>query len=204
MELTVTETKKGRINIHADGEYLFTVPALLWYACELCGRREAEPEELEALRLLGEARDAYDKALRLLGMRAHGERELRLKLRQRYSPEAVDDAVAKLTENGLLDDAAFAESLAEELYRRKRYAPDRIYTELLKKGVDAETAKNALNSIDIDKKQGIIDIITKMRLPETLTRKEKDRLLRRLLQAGYSMREIREAVEFDAEPEEIE
>ncbi len=183
---------------------MFTVPALLWYACELCGRREAEPEELEALRLLGEARDAYDKALRLLGMRAHGERELRLKLRQRYSPEAVDDAVAKLTENGLLDDAAFAESLAEELYRRKRYAPDRIYTELLKKGVDAETAKNALNSIDIDRKQGIIDIITKMRLPKTLTRKEKDRLLRRLLQAGYSMREIREVVEFDAEPEEIE
>ena len=35
-----------------------------------------------------------------------------------------------------------------------------------------------------------------MRLPETVTQKEADRLIRRLRAAGYSMREIREAVEF--------
>ncbi len=46
MELTTTFTKKGRINVLADGEYQFTVPAFIWYASSLCGETEAEPEEL--------------------------------------------------------------------------------------------------------------------------------------------------------------
>ena len=195
MELTTTFTKKGRINVLADGEYQFTVPAFIWYASSLCGEAEAEPEELEALRLEGEISDAYEKALRLLGQRAHGEAELKRKLRQKYAPAAVDAAMEKLRESRLVDDAAFADALAEELYRRKAWAPERILQELLSRGIDAETAKNAVNGLDIDRKQGIIDIISKMRLPDAPTKKDVDRLLRRLLAAGYSMREIREVVE---------
>ncbi len=199
MELTTSTTKKGRINILTDGEYQFTVPAFIWYRSPLCGQTAAEPEELEELHAEGQAADAYEKALRLLGNRAHAETELRQKLKRDYPAHAVEAAVARLNEAGLLDDAAFAETLAEELYRRKRYAPPRILQELTHRGVDAETAKNAVNGLDIDRKQGIIDIIEKMRLPEHPTRKETDRLLRRLLAAGYTMREIREAVEITEE-----
>ena len=203
MELTTTTTKKGRINVIADGEYQFTVPAFIWYASSLCGETEAEPEELEALRLEGESSDAYEKALRLLGQRAHGEAELKRKLRQKYSPAAVESAMVKLRESRLVDDAAFADALAEELYRRKAWAPERILQELLSRGIDAETAKNAANGIDIDRKQGIIDIISKTRLPERPTRKDADRLIRRLLNAGYSMGEIREVVSFSETTEEF-
>ena len=199
MELSTTTTKKGRINVVADGEYQFTVPAFIWYRSALCGETEASPEALEELRLLGEQADAYEKAVRLLSFRAHSEAELRRKLRPGFSDDAIEAAMEKLRENGLVDDAAYAEALAEELFRRKAWAPERIRKELISRGIDAETAKNAANGLDINRKQGIIDIISKMHLPPVLTKKDADRLIRRLLNAGYSMREIKEVVSFSEE-----
>ncbi|MCH5198155.1 MAG: regulatory protein RecX [Oscillospiraceae bacterium] len=199
MEISVTTAKSGRINIHADGEYYFTVPALIWYASPISSKKEADEEELFALKALGEEHDAYEKALRLLSNRAHGEKELKMKLRQKYSDEAADSAILKLTENGLIDDEKFARDLAEELSRRKSYSAERIKNELISRGIDRETAKNAANSLDIDKKAGIINIISKIHLPESPTKKDVDRLLRRLLTAGYSMSEIREVISFSEE-----
>ncbi len=196
MELSTTTTKKGRINVHADGEYLFTVSAFIWYRSPLCGKTEAAPEALEELRLQGLESDAYEKGLRLLGSRAHAEKELRTKLTRAYPADAADAAVARLKEAGLIDDASYAAALAEELQRRKNYSPQRIILELTHRGVDAETAKNAANGLDIDKKEGIINILNKMHLPERPAKKDVDRLLRRLLNAGYTMREIREVISF--------
>ena len=201
MLLTTTTTKKGRINVHADGEYMFTVPAFVWYRSTLSGQKEADAEALDALRAEGLAYDAYEKGLRLLGNRAHGTAELRRKLRLDYPAEAAEAAVEKLSEAGLLNDEAYAEALAEELSRRKHWAPERILRELTQRGIDAGTAKNAAFGLDINKKQGIIDIITKMHLPQHPTKKDADRLIRRLLSAGYSMHEIREVISFSEENE---
>ena len=196
MKLTTDTTKTGRIGIYTDGEFRFTVPAFIWYAHPLYGCDEADEEALSELKAAGETHDAYEKALRLLGRRAHSAWELKTKLRAHYGAEAVAETLEKLNDNGLLNDVSFAEALAEELFRRKSYAPERIRMELLSRGVAAEIAKNAANGLDIHKKQGIIDIIGKMHLPETLSPKDADRLLRRLLSAGYTMREIREVVSF--------
>ena len=201
MEISTTTAKSGRINIHADGEYLFTVPALIWYASPLSSKTEADEEELFLLKAHGEEHDAYEKALRLLSMRAHGEKELKRKLRQKYSEGAAESAIYKLSENGLIDDEKFAHDLAEELLRRKNFSPERIKNELINRGIDRETAKNAANALDIDKKEGIINIINKFHLPESPTKKDVDRLLRRLLTAGYSMSEIREVISFSGEEE---
>ena len=114
----------------------------------------------------------------------------------------ASDALARCRAAGFTDDARFAAALAEELSQKKNYAPRRILEALQQKGIDRETAKNAVEGLDIDGKKGIINIIKKMRLPDTLTQKELDRLLRRLTAAGYSMREIRAVLRFSEETEE--
>ncbi len=204
MKITTTTTKKGRINLFADGEYQFTVSALFWAKNGCPEGGTLDEDALFALQAEANADAAYDKALRLLTLRAHGEAELMRKLRRDYDREAAENAVCRCKENGLVDDAAFAAALAEELYRKKAYAPARIEQALREKGIGKEIAKNAAYTLDIDRKYGIIRIIEKMRLPETVTKKEADRLIRRLRAAGYSMREIREVVEFSGAPEEDE
>ena len=201
MKLSTTRTKTGRVNVFADGEYRFTVPFSLWCAAGLDGA-EADEEALSDLRARGERADAYEKAVSLLARRDHGEQELYRKLRRLYSGEASAAAIARCRENGLTDDARFAAAYAEELFRKRGFSPERITEALLQRGIDRETAKNAVRGLDIDRKSAIIDIIKKMHLPEALTQKELDRVLRRLTAAGYSMREIRAVLRFTEETEE--
>ena len=199
MELSTTVTKKGRINVLADGEYSFTVPAFIWYRSPLSSSLEAQPEELEALKAEGAYADAEDRALRLLSERAHSERELRTKLLRFCDPATADAVLSSLEGKGYLNDEAFAEGYAEELVRRRFYGPERVRAELLRKGISAALAEKTLESLDIDKNAGIINIIRKMHLPETLTKKEADRVVRRLLSAGYSISDVREALDFSPE-----
>ena len=203
MEITTTTKKKGRINLFADGEYQFTVSALFWaiHGCPEGGR--LPPEALSALAEAAKKEAAFERALRLISLRAHGETELYRKLRRDFEPLYARSAVDRCRDVGLVDDEAYARLYAEELFRRKGYAPERIELALREKGIDKEIAKNAAFALDIDRKIGIIRIIEKMRLPETVSKQEASRLLRRLRAAGYSMREIREVVEFSGAAEEL-
>ena len=90
----------------------------------------------------------------------------------------------------LLDDEKFAFLYAEELSERKGFAPKRIIMELKNRGIDGITAENAVNSLDINKEIGIIKVIEKYHLSESSTPKEKDRVIRRLLNMGYSFSDI--------------
>ncbi len=62
--------------------------------------------------------------------------------------------------------------------------------------MDKEIAENAVSALDIDENTGIIELITKMRLPEEPSEKEVARAMRRLLAAGYSWSEIRRALSY--------
>ena len=111
MEISTSTTKKGRINILTDGEYQFTVPAFIWYRSPLFGQTEADGVSLEALRAEGQAYDAYEKGLRLLGLRAHGTEELRRKLRRDYPADVFFAADLPALGFRLTESAVFAKHL---------------------------------------------------------------------------------------------
>lgn len=189
MELTV-KSKKNKTDLYLDGEFLFTVPSVIWYSSRFREGDDVAKEELLSLKEEGDSSMAFDSAMRMLSLRAHSEFELRVKLKMKFSEAAVDLAVEKLFSLGLLDDEKFAFLLAEELYERKGFAPKRIILELKNRGINSETAQKAVNALDIDKKIGIIKVIEKLKITESSTPKEKDRAIRRLLNMGYSYSEI--------------
>ncbi len=189
MELTV-KSKKNKTDLYLDGEFLFTVPSVIWYSSRFREGDDVAKEELLSLKEEGDSSMAFDSAMRMLSLRAHSEFELRVKLKMKFPEAAVDLAVEKLFSLGLLDDEKFAFLLAEELYERKGFAPKRIILELKNRGINSETAQKAVNALDIDKKIGIIKVIEKLKITESSTPKEKDRAIRRLLNMGYSYSEI--------------
>lgn len=190
MELGAVTAKNNKIKIYADGEFLFTVPAVIWYSSRFREGDEVSAEELEELKTEADRSGAFDTAMRMLSLRAHSEYELKSKLKLKFSEEAVSHAIEKLRGLNLLDDEKFAFMYAEELYRRKGFAPKRIVIELKNRGIDAVTAENAVNSLDIDREIGIIKVIEKYHLTNDSTPKEKDRVIRRLLNMGYSFSDI--------------
>lgn len=195
MELTSRQGKNGKIHLYADGEFRFAVSAFVYHSFPFRDGDDITEEELAELKASSDAERAHESALRMLTARAHGEQELYRKLRQKYDAAAAQSAVDRCREAGLIDDAAYAADLAEELYRRKAFSPERIRRELEQRGVDRKTADEAVLALDIDRDSGIIQILEKMRITDGATEKDKARAVRRLLTAGYSFSEVRRAME---------
>ena len=87
-------------------------------------------------------------ALRLLERRAHAVSELSAKLRKRgHEARCVDSVLAGFLRVGLLDDQAFARAFCEERTRTRNIGRRRMLADLRKRGVDPETAEEALAEV---------------------------------------------------------
>jgi regulatory protein len=144
-------------------------------------------------------RDAlYDYALRSLGVRAQSTAELREKLRRRAAdPGDVDPILARLKENGYLDDRRFAESFATARLTGDKFGSSRVVRDLRQRRVAPATAENTVKQVydGVDESALIEDWIRrKYRTAprEGLFQDEKDlaRAYRRLARAGFRTGEI--------------
>ena len=97
----------------------------------------------------GEVRqECFDDALRALQMRLHGRKELAKKLARKEFGDAVVQAVLDDLERlGYLNDAQFAKTKALSAAQYKHHGKRRAKIELMKSGVDATTADQALADV---------------------------------------------------------
>ncbi|MCS6965150.1 MAG: recombination regulator RecX [Candidatus Kapabacteria bacterium] len=81
-------------------------------------------------------------ALRFLARRAHSRRELHHKLLRKFPGESelVEPVLQALTQEGYLDDAAYAEAFIRQRLERSAASPARLIAELRQRGVDGELA----------------------------------------------------------------
>lgn len=94
--------------------------------------------------------DVYQTALRLLNYRFRGTEELRRKLVQKgLERDEIAAALARLAEEGWLDDARFARELSRSR-ARKGIGPKRIALELRELGIDAEAAREGMKEAEDD------------------------------------------------------
>jgi regulatory protein len=98
---------------------------------------------------------AYNYALNLLSARPYATRALHRKLIQKqYSAADADDAIRRLVDNGLLDDAKYAEQYARSKILSSGTSKRRLQQDLYRKGIKGELATtaiaNVLESEDID------------------------------------------------------
>ena len=92
---------------------------------------------------------AHDAALRLLSYRPRSERELGQRLRLRgIAGDVVDEEIERLRGAGLLDDEAFAQSWVEDRQANAPRGQRLLRYELLGRGVRAELAEAAVESVD--------------------------------------------------------
>ena len=99
--------------------------------------------ELETKRL-----HAYDRALNMLAFRARSSSELARSLQRKGEERPhVDWALARLEEQGLLDDAAFARSLARSKVVDGKQSRRRVQQDLARKGVSRTLADEAIDTV---------------------------------------------------------
>ena len=129
--------------------------------------------------------DCYTNAQELLARRPHFRRELAVKLASRkFSDEEIETTLARLAEQGYLDDLEHAFDLARGPLRRKGYGPRRLRHELERRGAAEEVVDAVLAAVLADG-----ELTPARRAAERwLSRGKRDRqaLARHLDRKGYS------------------
>ncbi len=213
MRITGLEpTKKGRYALMVDGEFLFslhrdTVLLTPWL------QRDAEvtPPQLEDLRREDEVRQAKEKAMDCLSAAAQTSGMLREKLRRRYSEEAVEAAVCRMEELGLINDLDYSRRFAADAVNLRYYPKRRIAAELQRKGVSEEILSKVLAEITEETEIKTASRLLEKQYREKLCdRRERDKVKAALQRRGFGCETIRAAVNLvitdlpQAAPEETE
>jgi regulatory protein len=130
----------------------------------------------------------YESALRFLDYRPRSEAELRdhLLYKRKCSAAIVKSVIVKLKKTGLVDDRVFALNWVNDRVTFKQKGSAVIRHELLKKGIDPETANLVTAGID-DEANAIKAGIKKARLLSKFDFQEFNRRLAPYLgRRGYS------------------
>lgn len=194
MKLSVKPGRAEKIHIYINDEYRFTCDSNYWYSEKWHKLNEINEQELIELESSVNSRRAFLNGMNLLNRRAHSKKELILKLSQKYPKQAAEDAVERLEELLLIDDEKFAYNYAEELARRKKFAPRRIEMELRTKGIDSETARKAVNLLDKDDFNRIIVLLNTKYVNKLSDKKSINRTVSALLRMGYNYSDIKKAI----------
>jgi regulatory protein len=145
------QRRRERVSLFLDGEFALGVHAEVALACGWRVGQRVTVEELRAVAHREELRRARDAALRLLGVRARSRAELAARLaRKGYEPEVVEPTLVALAGAGLLDDEAFAQAWVRRRVGGRGLGRQRVAAELRAKGVDRETAAEALGELTED------------------------------------------------------
>lgn len=194
MELSVKTGRAQKIHIYIDGEYKMTVDSNFWYSEKWHNFNRIDEEELAELECSVNSRRAFLNGMSLLSRRAHSKKEIITKLSQKYPKEAAQSAADRLEELRLIDDKAFAELYAQELYERKKYSPKRIEQELKQKGITSEIAFETVKSLDKDDFNRIILLLNSKYRNKLSDEKNIKRTINGLMRMGYSYSDIKKAL----------
>jgi regulatory protein len=190
----------GAVRIEIDGARFGAAPRDLVAAESLVVGRQLDPELLERLGAAADIEAAYRTVLRALELRSYARRDLSRRLIRKGHPRAaVDAAVARADELGLLDDAAFARSYVETRAARGR-GPARLTRDLLAMGVERVLIDRAIaNQWPEGSDRSSVPLALAQKRASQLAHLPKATKRRRvvayLARRGFSGREITEMVD---------
>jgi regulatory protein len=176
------------------------------------GTRGSPGEGSPDAKAMGPAAEAQGICLRLLTARPRSRAELADALRRRGIPEEVGEPVLdRLSEVGLVNDAAFAESAVHSGHRHRGLGRRRLRTELRRRGVPGEIADQAVTGVGPeDEEQRARELVrhklrtSTVRDTSTLARKLGGMLARKGYAEGLARRVVRHELGLSDWPADVE
>ncbi len=145
---------------------------------------------------------AHGIAVRVLALRPHSRVELERKLARRgCDPRVAAEVLDRLTDVGLVDDAAYAHLLVQSRSRTNGLSGVALRRELREKGVDEELATTAIGSLDDETERARAEELVAKKLrtmggldPQVQARRLAAMLARKGYPSGVAYAVVRDAV----------
>jgi regulatory protein len=155
----------------------------------------------EAIALESARLHSYDRALNMLALRARSSSELARSLVRKGEEKAhVDWAIARLQEQGLVDDAAFARAFTRSKVVGGKQSRRRVEQELARKGVSRSVAGDAIDDVFEDEavdQKAIVEEAARKKARSLIGLEpavQRRRLYAFLARRGYDLDDIRAAI----------
>lgn len=200
MKITdIQKAKSTRYTVFVDDEYFAVLDIEIIYFNGLKVGDEIDEEHMQDILRQAQRRTARERAYYLLGYRDHSKKELYDKLLKSACPEIALEIVEMVEEQGLINDAEYARKLAEYYLKSKAWGEKKVYFEMLRRGIDKETASEALSCCEVDSVGQIKAVIEKKYYDCLEDYNKKQRTIAALLRKGFSYEDIKSAMELIAE-----
>ncbi len=151
-KITAIRTGKGRgkrINVFLDSKFAFSLEAEVALKDGLEVGQELSNSQIEALAKSDHFHRCLNAAAHYLGYRPRSEAEITERLRRRgFDSDSVEAVIAKLKEQGLVDDMAFAQFWKDN---RQSFSPRSQWLtklELRRKGVAGNIIDQVVETVD--------------------------------------------------------
>src|SRR4051812_32006475 len=155
----------------------------------------------EAIALESARLRSYDRALNMLALRARSSQELARSLVRKGEERAhVDWAIARLQEQGLIDDAAFARAFTRSRVVGGKQSRRRVERDLARKGVSRSVVGEAIDDVFEEEavdQRAIVEEAARKKLRSLAgldPAVQRRRLYAFLARRGYDLDDIRAAV----------
>ena len=191
----------GRFAVLVDGETMATLSLDVIERLQLAVGRDVA-DLIEQIALEAAQLKVYDRALNMLAFRARSPHELSRALVRKGEEKAhVDRAIERLKEQGLLDDAAFAQSFTRAKVLGANQSRRRVQQQLARKGVARDVTDAAIDVVFEEEgvdPRAIVEAAARkkmrsLRALEPAVRRR--RLYAFLARRGYNGDDIRRAME---------
>ncbi len=193
----IISSQKGRgtkIHLLIDGEYKITTDIEFWSINSVADGTDLSEEEWEELVSAVNYRKAFNKCADYLSRRSHSEKELLDKvIKGGVDRESAVKAIERFKELGYINDRDFAFEYTEYLLNSKRYSLNRVKQELFYKGISKDIISEAIDGIETDQAQTVINIINKSYVRKLNEEGGREKVITALMRRGFSYSDIKEA-----------
>ncbi len=194
--LRVGRGRRKRVNVSLDGRFAFSLETEVTIKEGLQVGQELSASQIEALARFDHFHRCLNAAAHYLSYRPRSEFELRERLHQRgFDGDSVEEVLAKLKEQGLVDDTAFAQFWKDN---RESFSPRSQWLtklELRRKGVANNIIDQVVNNIDEEDSAYRAALSKARSLPLSDYQSFRRRLGDYLKRRGFSYGVINHAVE---------
>lgn len=151
-------------------------------------------DDPDALVYESDYKRAKSRALWYLSRADHTEKGLTEKLQTAgFTQTAVENAVERMKELGLIDDAKYASRLCEAL-SQSGASQREIYFKLIKKGVPSDLAKQTLEGEQAEEYDKIVYLLKTKYYSKLSSKEEIEKTVNSLARKGFSFSDIKEAL----------
>ncbi len=194
--MTVTQlqtTKRGRVSVYIDSEFLFAVETDALLQSGISEGSRVDEQQLNLLLRQSRLIEAKRRALNMLSSRDYSGEVLAERLARKTGPESARAAVERMQELGLIDDEKYALRCALQLFE-KGYARRRIRYELQKRKLPDNVISEALEQMDFGDDPERAKELLLQKFSSIQTDADRRKAFAFLERCGYSYSDINTAV----------